>query len=212
MRRYAAKVDGVRLGRLCKNGHDWAGMGMSKRDAAGHCVSCAREALVKRMRDPEKLAAWRDTQKRRSARWIAAHKRSAKPRERTMTLDRRREICRLSKVRARKRNPSLAKSRSRAYYAANSVRISLRNRIYRALRRQGIRKVSGPSAFRADLQGIIQCLGPCPGPRREWHIDHIRPLSSFDLSDPAQVRAAFAPSNHQWLLAAENLRKGAKYA
>ena len=43
----------------------------------------------------------------------------------------------------------------------------------------------------------------------EWHIDHIRPCASFDLSDPAQQRECFHYSNLQPLRAADNLRKSA---
>ena len=40
-----------------------------------------------------------------------------------------------------------------------------------------------------------------------WHIDHIRPVSSFDLSDPAQVKECFHYSNLQPLWAIDNLKK-----
>ena len=40
-----------------------------------------------------------------------------------------------------------------------------------------------------------------------WHIDHIRPISSFDLSDPAQVKECFHYSNLQPLWAIDNLKK-----
>ena len=45
----------------------------------------------------------------------------------------------------------------------------------------------------------------------EWHIDHIKPLKAFDLSDPEQQRQACHWSNLQPLWAADNIRKGAKY-
>jgi hypothetical protein len=47
--------------------------------------------------------------------------------------------------------------------------------------------------------------------RTEWHIDHIRPLASFDLSDPAQQRQACHWTNLQPLWAIDNIIKGAKY-
>ena len=41
----------------------------------------------------------------------------------------------------------------------------------------------------------------------EWHVDHIRPCASFDLSDPAQRKECFHWSNLQPLWGAENLAK-----
>jgi hypothetical protein len=47
--------------------------------------------------------------------------------------------------------------------------------------------------------------------RRGWHVDHIRPVASFDLRDPAQQRLCFHFSNLQPLWATDNLRKKAKW-
>ena len=45
-----------------------------------------------------------------------------------------------------------------------------------------------------------------------WHLDHIRPLASFDLKDRAQFLAAAHFTNYQPLWAADNLKKGGKWS
>ena len=45
-----------------------------------------------------------------------------------------------------------------------------------------------------------------------WHIDHIKPCSSFDLTDPEQQKECFHFSNLQPLWAQENWNKGNKVA
>ena len=46
--------------------------------------------------------------------------------------------------------------------------------------------------------------------RDGWHLDHIRPVSSFDLSKPDQQSLCFHFTNYQPLWAPDNIRKGAK--
>ena len=60
-----------------------------------------------------------------------------------------------------------------------------------------------------NYQAIMEQLGPCPGNRKDFHIDHIVPLCRFDFNNIEQVKQAFAPENHQWLTAEENLQKNA---
>ena len=44
-----------------------------------------------------------------------------------------------------------------------------------------------------------------------WHLDHIRPLASFDLTDRKQLLQACYYTNYQPLWAEDNLRKGARF-
>ena len=44
----------------------------------------------------------------------------------------------------------------------------------------------------------------------KWHIDHIKPLSSFDLTNPDQLAQACNYKNMQPLWAADNIRKNNK--
>jgi hypothetical protein len=46
--------------------------------------------------------------------------------------------------------------------------------------------------------------------RHGWHIDHIKPVSSFDLLSRQGQKAAFHYMNTQPLWAIDNLKKGTK--
>jgi hypothetical protein len=88
----------------------------------------------------------------------------------------------------------------------------LRDRVRQALKRYAAgKKVGSAKGYGIDYTAIALHIGPCPGNRKDYEIDHKRPLVSFDFSDPKQIEAAFAPSNHQWLLKELNRAKGGRY-
>jgi len=45
-----------------------------------------------------------------------------------------------------------------------------------------------------------------------WHIDHIRPCASFDLTKEEEIQKCFHYSNLQPLWAEENLKKAATWS
>lgn len=71
--------------------------------------------------------------------------------------------------------------------------------------------------YEIDYQGIIEHLKPFPEDISKYHIDHIKPLCSFNFIDENgridynEISRAFSPENHQWLTIKENLSKGGKF-
>lgn len=92
-----------------------------------------------------------------------------------------------------------------------NIKMRLRHRLGEAFRRFAKNgKVGASKDYGIDWQKIIDYLGPCPGPREDYHIDHIIPLCSFNFDIKEEVERAFAPENHQWLKKEENLKKNRK--
>ena len=90
----------------------------------------------------------------------------------------------------------------------------LRNRLLFTMKKYGNNKQYSSKTYGLDWKACCQKLieeKPADFNEKNYEIDHIRPLSSFDLTDPEQIRQAFAPENLQWLTAEENLRKGNNY-
>jgi 5-methylcytosine-specific restriction endonuclease McrA len=90
----------------------------------------------------------------------------------------------------------------------------LRNRLFYAFRKfSNEGKVMSSGKYGIDYGKIASRLvatRPADFNERQYHIDHIIPLSKFDFNNPAEVAKAFAPENHQWLPAEENIRKSDK--
>lgn len=88
------------------------------------------------------------------------------------------------------------------------IKQNLRSRLHTAFQHYtNTGKTKTSDEYGINYQVIIEHLGPCPGKREDYHIDHIIPLSAFDFDDPEQIKAAFAPENHRWCLVEENLSK-----
>ena len=85
------------------------------------------------------------------------------------------------------------------------LRTNLRNRFNDILKQRGIpKRFSFSGHYGIDFQSIFDRLGPRP---RGYHVDHIIPLSAFDITNPRHVYLAHLPCNLRWLPASENSKK-----
>lgn len=189
--------------------------------------AATRQANAARHATPE----GRDKDRQAAARWYA--KNATKLAERraeeyaTNPEGRERERARAAAFRAK--NPDYHLAYVKARYAEDALFATawkLRTRFQTALRRfmAATGKASGKRAPTLELLGChleefvahIEAQFE-PGmtwdnwAKDGWHLDHERPLASFDLSDPEQVREAMHFSNFRPLWAADNLSKGAKW-
>ena len=153
--------------------------------------------------------------------WLSRHQEEVRVYQKQWVIDNRdhcRKIQRLSHERCSQNpewikqklqyNNSYIKKRRQTDPAYATMR-RLRDRFTNAMRLYSkYGKAKTCKEYGIDFQAIINHLGPCPGPRSEWHIDHIKPLSHFDFNNIDEIKKAFTPENHQWLPAMENLRKG----
>jgi hypothetical protein len=95
-----------------------------------------------------------------------------------------------------------------------NIAVSIRNRLYRAIKLKAKSTLKLVGCSWAELVKHIESLfqpGMTWENHGEWHIDHIRPLASFDLTQEEEQVKACHWSNLQPLWAKDNLEKNAKY-
>ena len=96
----------------------------------------------------------------------------------------------------------------------------LRNRVSCALRRKSLKKCyKTHDLIGCETEFLKKHLESkfLPGMtwnnygKNGWHIDHVRPCATFDLSDPEQQKKCFHYTNLQPLWEQDNLTKGKKF-
>jgi hypothetical protein len=223
--RAEAKAQGLThyfTGKPCKNGH------VAKRLVAGACVECRLlwgqahddRRRQRRQQDPDFDAQMREKQRKAAAAFTQRN-----PERRQELRDawaavpenkqHRYQYCQLLKKTPK--HLATARARRAIRYATDPayvVTARLRARMHTALNAVLARKGSASLqllgcswqqvAAHLDAQFASDMTWESYG---EWHIDHIRPCSSFDLTDPSQQRACFNWRNLQPLWGAENLTK-----
>jgi hypothetical protein len=188
-----------------------------------------RSALTKKSRERYKTdPLFRADIRRRSKKWLAKpesrEKRLASSRRQTAkiksdpikyreALDRH-----LVYMKEHVRTPEY-KEKRRAWYQRyhknpkNAMVRRLRSRVRFALKARGFSysAVTLLGCTKDEFLRYIESLfvsGMTWENRWAWHLDHRKPIASFDFNDPEQVRACFHWSNYQPLWAHDNIVKG----
>ena len=120
-------------------------------------------------------------------------------------------------------NKEKARASQRRRYSKNynsdpafKVRINLRSRMNLAIK-NGYKSDTTEVLIGCSIEYYVQYLeskfkeGMSWDDRSAWHIDHIRPCASFDLSDTEQQKICFHYTNTQPLWKEENLSKRDKW-
>ena len=89
------------------------------------------------------------------------------------------------------------------------IRFRIYNQFRKAYKKYNDNKLISSRGL-INFKEILNKLGKCPGKRKDWHIDHIIPLSFFDLTEEEDIKKAWNKDNLQWLPALENLKKSNK--
>lgn len=120
----------------------------------------------------------------------------------------------------RRQNRHKLNAQRRLRYATDpvyAIQRRLRSCLTQALRVASAKKVASTSTLLgctgAELKVYLESKflpGMSWEERHLIHIDHIRPVASFDLSDPEQQRQCFHYTNLQPLWAIDNMKKGAR--
>jgi hypothetical protein len=107
------------------------------------------------------------------------------------------------------------RNQSRSCNVQQRIKHSLRARLWSAIRGNN-KSLSTIELLGCDIEYLIKYIedlfleSMSWDNYGEWHIDHIKPCSSFDLSNVEQQKVCFNYKNLQPLWAEDNLRKGAK--
>lgn len=222
--RAQAQQQGLRhyyTGIPCRNDH------VSVRGVAKwNCLQCDREAKVaERLRDPERVRAnERRTaakHRRKKAEVVNQWRKRNPDRVRHYAIERRRRY-RTDPVFKAERQATYNRhaQRQRDLKTDRAISVKLRNRIHCALAIVDAKKAASSieligctiTELRQHLEAqFTDGMSWANHGRNGWHIDHIRPCVSFDLTDPEQQRQCFHYTNLQPLWAADNIRKGAKW-
>lgn len=113
-----------------------------------------------------------------------------------------------------KRNEYKRKWWREKYYSDSKFRLEclIRTRLQSAFKEYSKNgKVNVCNEYGIDFEAIYNYVGERPGSGKDWHLDHIIPISIFDLDNPEHVKLSNIPENFRWFPGRLNESKGKCY-
>ena len=151
--------------------------------------------------------------------YYAANKEKCKAAARERYYSEKEHVTKMNSAWRAKNMARVAANKRRKYNTNPQVKLAVRvrSRLARAIRRECRHKtaIAMLGCTVDELKAYIESLFK-PGMTwanwsfRGWHLDHIKPLEFFDLTDPKQLEQACHFTNLQPLWMSENLTKGRK--
>ena len=105
-------------------------------------------------------------------------------------------------------------ARKRRSNVKNRIRLNLGTRLYLAVEKKHGNTMELTGCSKEDLYTHLESKfteGMNWENYGKWHIDHIKPCASFDLTKEEEQKKCFHWTNLQPLWAIDNMRKGANY-
>jgi hypothetical protein len=213
-------IETTYVGSLCKK-HP-ASLGLRFK-CNSTCIQCSRDASKKKYAAKRQAAGLLPKvfySKEEAASRIRASDRKRNAERRKAEDYNAKQVERKRRWRAGNRDRHLATSRAYdAKQMAENLQRRLSKNLRHRLRKAMLGETRGVSAVRdlgMSIAGFREYISERFSPGMtwenygEWHLDHIRPLALFDLTDVKQARAACHYSNIQPMWALENQRKWCK--
>ena len=169
---------------------------------------CQRKDYNSRDEIKEKNRLYVREWRKKNAHWKERHRFLAVTRYRKKRSEYCKEYGKRPEVRARIREKEKFRRKIDPEYA---IADRLRRSLHHALSKYSkTGKVMGSKKYGINWKEVIEHLKPFPENLKEFEIDHIVPLHSFNLTNLEEVKIAFSPSNLQWLTSKENRKKSGK--
>jgi len=169
---------------------------------------CQRKHYVRRPEVKKKARIMMGEYRRTHPEWKERHLFLALTRYRKKRAEYWKEYGKRPEVRAKIRETEKLRRETDPEFA---IRDRLRRSLRHALSKYSrIGKIMESKKYGINWEEIIDNLKPFPKNLKNFEIDHITPLHTFNLTNSEEVKKAFNPSNLQWLTREENRKKSGK--